>query len=89
VGVLATTTASPLPPSPLPTPSMITRTMGFSMSVPPKSEYYRRFLHSIGCIILHHFSQTYNHFLKFSLPYKKTTGKPQKWVIFPVVVKKV
>jgi len=32
-------------------------------------------LHSIGCIILHHFSERYNHFFIFSVKHKKTSGK--------------
>jgi len=44
-------------------------------------------LHFIGHIILHHFLQKYNCFFIFYLTNKKTSGKPQKWVIFPEVVK--
>ena len=44
-GVLATATASPLPPSPLPTPSMITRTMGFSIINPSRKELFSTSLH--------------------------------------------
>jgi len=59
--------------------------MGFSILLPPKA-FHTQILHSIGCIILHHFPKTYNLFFKISVPHKKTSGKMPNSVIFPEVV---